>query len=945
MQDIEGLYVPDLEFRSRLLRWSDIFIWLVSLIAILVIIGWEFDIGLFIHPLSGRSPMNPLTALCFIAVSASFLLITHQREKQTLRFTALALAGIPILVGILRSLEILFGLPVPTDTLLFQDKLRLEEAEPGSARMSLNTALNLLLTGLCLLMADSRQKMVRAGSSYLALLTGFLALFFIIGYLYDVRSLNPALRYIPMAIHTGICFILFSLAHQFRLPEAGIIKAMGTKTSGGLFSRIIIPATILVPVLTGLILLIISRSTEINPAFSSVIFVITLVIFFFLLNWYVSGLLNKKDLLRLQAEERTLKLNRELEMIVEKRTAELSDYKYALDESSIVSISNEKGSLTYVNKNFTALTGYTKEELGDHPFYILNREFNSAAFIADVRNSISSGKIWRGELKNKTRDEHIYWADTTIVPFVDERNKPFQYIVIQTDITERKKAAVKIQELLEEISNNEQKFRGLIERNYDLIRINDEKFNLTYRSPNYERITGWGNTEITDANEVIHPEDMQYVTDNMKQVLENPGVPIAVSFRYRHKQGHYIWMEGTSINLLNDPVIRGIVSNLRDVTPRKEAIARLERSEKIYRTIVSGIPGSSIFLFDKDFNYLLAEGELAKVFGYTKEKMVGRKVTEVLSPESAAIILEDLKKVFNGSQFQKERHIGEYDILTRYVPLTSHEGNVENAMVVALDITDLKKAERRIAELNIGLEKKVEERTRMLEQVNRELEAFSYSVSHDLRAPLRIINGFAGILQEDYSGHLDPEGIRILQVIKDNAGRMGQLIDDLLNLSRLGKQELVLNKVNMLEVVQQVIREQATIHDGQLSISCSRLEPARCDKNLIQQVWSNLLSNAIKYSSQKQRSEIEIGSRKELNELIYFIKDNGAGFDMKYIGKLFGVFQRLHKDTDFEGTGVGLAIVQRIITRHQGRVWAESEPGKGSCFYFSLPLPEKSSDQ
>jgi two-component system sensor histidine kinase/response regulator len=239
--------------------------------------------------------------------------------------------------------------------------------------------------------------------------------------------------------------------------------------------------------------------------------------------------------------------------------------------------------------------------------------------------------------------------------------------------------------------------------------------------------------------------------------------------------------------------------------------------------------------------------------------------------------------------------------------------------------------------LNIDLKKKVMERTTQLQEVNKELEAFTYSVSHDLRAPLRIIDGFAGILVADFADRLDDEGNRTLGVIMNNARRMGQLIDDLLNLSRLGRQEIRLLKINIEAMVKSVVEEQVQLTDKQINVIYQQLLPASCDNNLIRQVWINLISNAIKYSGKQAHPQITIGSYKKDDSIVYFVKDNGVGFDMKYAGKLFGVFQRLHKITEFEGTGVGLALVQRIIIKHGGKVWVHAEVEKGATFYFSLP--------
>ncbi len=249
----------------------------------------------------------------------------------------------------------------------------------------------------------------------------------------------------------------------------------------------------------------------------------------------------------------------------------------------------------------------------------------------------------------------------------------------------------------------------------------------------------------------------------------------------------------------------------------------------------------------------------------------------------------------------------------------------------------LEKAEARINQLNSELQRNLAQ----LETVNRELESFSYSVSHDLRAPLRIANGYSSILLEDYGEKFDADAKRMLGSLQGQVRKMNSLIDNLLEFSKLGRKELKKSEVDAETLVGNVLHDLRQADKRKAEIVSQPLPPMYADRELITQVWINLLSNALKYSSKKENAQIEIGSRHDGNEVVYYVSDNGSGFDMKYADQLFGVFQRLHKSDEFEGVGIGLSIVKRIVTKHGGRVWAEAAVDKGATFYFSLPRPPK----
>jgi PAS domain S-box-containing protein len=266
----------------------------------------------------------------------------------------------------------------------------------------------------------------------------------------------------------------------------------------------------------------------------------------------------------------------------------------------------------------------------------------------------------------------------------------------------------------------------------------------------------------------------------------------------------------------------------------------------------------------------------------------------------------------------------------------SENGALQGFIKMTQDLTERQRAEGEIRRLNEDLERRVIERTAQLETAYKELEGFSYSVSHDLRMPLRAIDGFSRKLLEDYGDQLDGEGQRRLNIVRSNAQRMGQLIDDILSFSRMGRAQFSTAEIDLTALTHSIFNELRPA-DQPVQLKVGALPVARGDRAMMRQVMVNLLSNAIKYSRARATPVVEVGADTNGDEIIYFVRDNGVGFDMRYVDKLFGVFQRLHSVEEFEGTGIGLAIVKRIVARHGGRVWAESVLDEGATIYFSLP--------
>jgi len=368
----------------------------------------------------------------------------------------------------------------------------------------------------------------------------------------------------------------------------------------------------------------------------------------------------------------------------------------------------------------------------------------------------------------------------------------------------------------------------------------------------------------------------------------------------------------------------------------------------------SGNEALKILLHEQDFAIILMDVQMPEMDGFETVELI--REIEILKHVPIIFLtasMDNSVHIFKGYQagavdymikplnpellkakvgFFVELHLKTLELLVQ-------NGEKEKrAEELTIAITELKYAQDDIRKLNDELEQKVAERTAQLEYVNKELGSFSYSVSHDLRAPIRAINGYTSILMEDYAEKFDSDGTKVLNSIIHNSKKMGLLIDDLLAFSKLGRKQVTVSEINMTAQVN-LIREELLFDEGENipEFNVNALPRAKGDPSLIKQVWINLISNAIKYSKYKPKTTIEIGAYEKDNLVVYYVKDEGAGFDMQYYDKLFGVFQRLHSQEEFEGTGIGLAIVEKIVNRHSGSVWAESKLNEGSCFYFSLP--------
>jgi PAS domain S-box-containing protein len=387
--------------------------------------------------------------------------------------------------------------------------------------------------------------------------------------------------------------------------------------------------------------------------------------------------------------------------------------------------------------------------------------------------------------------------------------------------------------------------------------------------------------------------------------------------------------------------LQGVFAAARDITERNRAEQELRAKSWYARNLIEASLDPLVTISP--------EGKITDVnratedaTGVPREKLVGTDFAEYFTePAQARAGYEQVLAAGFVRDFPLTmRHVSgrQMDVLYNATVYRNECGELQGVFAAARDVTDRKRVEEEIHRLNAELERRVAERTAQLQSAYQELEGFAYSVSHDLRAPLRAIDGFSRILLEEYEGKLDAEGGRLLHVVRDNTRRMAQLIDDILAFSRAGRAEMSMRAIDMKALVADVFAEQREAAGArEIVLELGDLPVALGDRAAVRQVVVNLLANAIKFTRTRERAAIAVEGRLERGRAVYAVRDNGVGFDMRYAAKLFGVFERLHAADAFEGTGIGLAIVKRIVTRHGGEVWAEGKAGEGATFRFSLP--------
>lgn len=646
---------------------------------------------------------------------------------------------------------------------------------------------------------------------------------------------------------------------------------------------------------------------------------------------------------------------------LEQHVAELKRTSLALQESEErfrtafenanvgVCLISTNGNLLKVNDAMCQMFGYSHQELEQ-------MNINSIAHPDDldlsptfIKNAIS------GEANQANFDKryihqqgHIIWGHVSISLVRNAQNEPLYFISHVQDVTAQKEAEYALREKTEELDRY---FNNAL----DLLCIADTDGYFRRLNPAWASTLGFSISELEGQRflDFVHPDDVGSTLQSLSQ-LANQEMVLNFANRYRCQNGAYRWIEWRST-----PIGKYIYAVARDITEQKQTQEALHESESKFRSFVES-SSEGFTLVDEQGVIIEWNPAREKITGLPASQAIGQRLwdvqyqmilPELQTPEFYERFKQTLLNALQTGQSPIFDRVTEIEVLHPHSPSQFIQQTIFPIKTdkgyrigsVTSDITERKRAEEEIRQLNQDLEQRVLDRTAQLEAANKELEAFAYSVSHDLRAPLRHIDGFLELLQKKTAALLDEQGQHYITNVSEAAKRMGILIDDLLSFSRMGRNEISKSTVDLAGLVQDVIQEFRLETEGRdIQWEISPLPLAAGDRAMLKIVLVNLISNALKFTRLRSPAKIEIcwmpGHEKEI---IVFVRDNGVGFDMNYASKLFGVFQRLHRTDEFEGTGIGLANVRRIIARHGGRTWAEGEVDQGATFYFSLPQPNQ----
>ena len=485
-------------------------------------------------------------------------------------------------------------------------------------------------------------------------------------------------------------------------------------------------------------------------------------------------------------------------------------------------------------------------------------------------------------------------------------------------------------------------FRKLIENSHEGISLLNEKFEVVFRSPSAERISGWKDSEISclATSELIHPDEWTDVMLALEKVSQKPGAIETLSFRSKHRDGNYIWLECTYTNALHEPGIEAIICNFRDITEKK-------RSEEVYQQTMQELlaykyaldESAIVAITDQRGVINHVNDNFCRISKYSADELIGQDHRIINSSFHEKNFIRELwrtiasGKIWKGELKNKAKDGTHYWVDTTIVPFLDEKAKPYQYVAIRSDITERKHSEIQLHTLNDNLQK----HTKELAMSNDELEQFAYVASHDLQEPLRMVTSFLTLLENKYTASLDDKGRQYIHFAVDGAKRMRQIILDLLEFSRVGRQEEKTEEVDMNQLIIETLNLLSKqIEEQGAKVKYQHLPVVTTYKAPLRQVLQNLIGNALKYQRANASPSIAVGCEDMGHHWQISVQDNGIGIEQEYYDRIFIIFQRLHSKDEYSGTGMGLAVTKKIIENLGGKIWVESTPGEGSIFHFTL---------
>jgi PAS domain S-box-containing protein len=913
------------------------------LIGVAALAGWTFHTPVLTRVLPGAVEMKANTAVALILCGAALFILADRAAAGVVR-TAQAFALAAAAIGLASLAEYVFAWQLGIDEFLIKDTGVAYNVFRG--RMSPFSAAAFIVMGSALA-ALPRQALLGAVKSAAGsvILIGAVS---IVGYLWNAGELVTDAWLPPVAINTAICFVLLG---------AGVLLSAGRSRHGADIQLTTLP-NVEIKILSGFLLAVslilfggaytyrtsveladsvewVAHTQEIRAALAS-----------------LSGSLARAELAQrdyllttqaVRLDEYLLLVKMVKDHLAELRRLTSDSTTQQRDWAALQSMVQSR--LDYMASGLVAYRSYglpaARAVLG-------LRRLRSGA--EDVRITAERMDTMEMRLLAERRTAAADIRRTTLISLLVTLTLASAIFIVLFRGVHREMLARRDAE--HALRGSERYNRSIVDSSPDCLAILTPDARLSQMTPEGLRLM-----EVEDFRSIAGADWFEFWSGEDRAAAQR-AVAAALGGSAGRFQGQCATAAGKPKwwDVIVMPIQSGdggterLLAVARDITEVKRAETDLRTANRFLDSLIENLP---VLIFLKDartLRYVRQNRATLDLLGLSRDDVIGKTDRDFLPEEQADSIMAKDREVLAGGRLVNipeqsiySRLLGVRTVHTMKMPILDEHGTPEFLLGISEDITERKLAEHAIRELNAELQR----RAAQLETTNRELESFSYSVSHDLRAPLRAIDGFALMLEEDYAERLDAEGLRYLSVIRQNSRRMGALIDDLLAFSRLGRQPVARAEVNVDSLVREVVDE--VLHTELLAergaagaaaaphIEVEPLPPARGDRGLLRQVWANLIANAVKYSSKAARPIIHISGRRVGAENHYCVRDNGVGFNMEYAEQLFRVFQRLHRTDEFSGTGVGLAIVHRVVTRHGGRVWAQGKVDHGAEFSFALP--------